>query len=65
MHTAMISTAVLMDAKQVQQVRPDLVRRDAARSLPEEGVEVVYLTKDCVLADIKCLCKGFKMEQPP
>ena len=34
----------LVDSKQAQQVHRDLAFCDAARSLPEEGVEVVCLT---------------------
>ena len=60
-----ITVEALVDSKQSQQVRRSLVYCGAARSLSEEGVEVVGLTKGRVLADVKCLYKGFKMEQPP
>ena len=60
-----VAVEALVDSKQAQQVRQDLVCCCAARSLPEEGVEVVCLTKDRALADVKCLCVGFKMEQLP
>ena len=60
-----VAVEALVTSKQAQQVRRDLVCRCAARLLPEEGVEVVCLTKDRALTDVKCLCKGFKMEQPP
>ena len=53
-----------MDSKQAQQVGWDLVRCGAARSPLEEDFEVIGLTKDCALEDVKCLSKGFKMEQP-
>ena len=60
-----VAVEALVDSKQAQQVRRDLVCRGAAHSLPEEGVKVVCLAKDHVLLDVKCLCKGFKMDQPP
>ena len=60
-----VAVKALVESTQVQQVSRDFVCRDAARSLPEECVKVVFLAKDRVLADVKCLCEGFKMEQPP
>ena len=60
-----LTVEALVDSKQVQQVGRDLVRRGAAGLLPEEGVKVVCLAQDRALADIKCLCEGFQMEQPP
>ena len=55
----------LVDSKQAQQVRRNLVCCGAASLLLEEGVEVVGFTKNRALVDVKCLYKGFKMEQPP
>ena len=60
-----VAVEALVDSKQSQQVRRDLVCRGAARSLPEEGVKVVCLAQDRALVDVKCLCEGFQMEQPP
>ena len=60
-----IAVQTLVDSKEAQQVCQDLVRRGAAGSLLEEGVKVVCLAKDRALVDGKCLCGGFKMEQPP
>ena len=59
-----VAVEALVDSKQAQQVRRDLVCRCAAGLLPEEGVKVVCLAKDRALTDVKCLCEGFKMEQP-
>ena len=41
-----VAVEALVDAKQAQQVRWDLVRRGGACSLPEEGVEVVGLSTE-------------------
>ena len=60
-----VAVEALVDSKEVQQVRRDLVRCGAAGLLPEEGVKVICLAKDRVFVDVKCLCKGFKMKQPP
>ena len=60
-----VAVEALVDSKQAQQVRQGLVRRGAAGLLPEEGINVVCLAKDRALADVKCLCKGFKVDQPP
>ena len=60
-----VAVEALVDPKQAQQVRRDLVRRGATRSLPDEGVKVVCPAKDHALADVKYLYEGVKMEQPP
>ena len=60
-----VAVEALVDSKEAQQVCQDLVRRGAAGSLLEEGVKVVCLAKDRALADVKLLCEGFKMAQPP
>ena len=59
-----VAVEALVGAKQAHQVRRDPVYCDAACLLLEEGVEIVGLTKDRALTDVKCLCKSLKMEQP-
>ena len=51
-----ISVITLVDAKQAEEVRWDLVRGGAGLALLEQGVQVVRLAEDCALTDVKTLC---------
>ena len=57
-----VAVESLVDAKQAQKVRRDLVRCGAPCSLPEKGVEVISLAEDRALPDVKILDKSFKVE---
>ena len=57
-----VAMELLVNAKQAQKVRRDLVCCGAPCSLPEKGVEVISLAKDRALPDVKILDKSFKVE---
>ena len=57
-----VAVEFLVDAKQAQTVRRDLIRCGAPCSLPEKGVEVISLAEDRALRDVEILDMSFNVE---
>ena len=60
-----VAVEALVDTKQAQEVRGDLVPRGAAYSLQEEGVEVIDLAEGRALTDVERPGQGFEMKKSP